>query len=130
MAVSNLFAQQRSYTIQQDTDTLAAYIAKFERILYEAHGHDWPDVNKISTFRKGLNQTLRNRLNQQLNLPRTYPNFLRITQQLASYSGSSSSNTTQRPSGVGYEDRMEINKISTRAEQLKMLQDAEATDSD
>ena len=73
-------AEDRLLNIKQDTDTLAAYIARFERILYEAHAHDWPDVTKISTFRKGLNQTLRNRLSQQLNLPRMYPEFLRIVQ--------------------------------------------------
>jgi len=43
---------------------MAAYIAKFERILYEAKGKDWPDVTKISAFRKGLNPTLRGCLSQ------------------------------------------------------------------
>ena len=56
-------AEDRLLSIKQDTDSLATYIAKFERNLYEAHGHNWLDVTKISTFRKGLNYTLRNRLN-------------------------------------------------------------------
>jgi hypothetical protein len=63
-------------------------MAKFERILYEARGQDWPDVNKISTFRNGLNSILRNRLAQQLNLPCKYPDFVRIVQQLAGRSSS------------------------------------------
>ncbi|KAJ5399236.1 hypothetical protein N7465_009725 [Penicillium sp. CMV-2018d] len=65
-------AKDRLLSIKQVPDeTLAAYIAKFERVLYEAKGQDWPDVTKISTFRKGLQSSLRTRLSQQLNLPRT-----------------------------------------------------------
>jgi hypothetical protein len=76
-------AEDKLFSLKQNTDALHAYMAKFERILYEAHGQDWPDVNKISTFRNGLNSTLRNRLAQQLNLPRKYSEFVRIVQQLA-----------------------------------------------
>jgi hypothetical protein len=104
-------AEDRLLNLKQDTDPLAAYIAKFERNLYEAHGHDWPDVAKISAFRKGLNTTLRNRLNQQLNLPRVYPDFLRVVQQLASYSSGSSGSTyhTQKPTiARNNDDRMDI----------------------
>ena len=57
-------AEDKLFSLKQNTDSLHAYMAKFERILYEAHGQDWPDVNKISTFRNGLNSTLRNRLAQ------------------------------------------------------------------
>lgn len=89
-------AEDRLLSIKQDTDSIPAYIAKFERVLYEAKGQDWPDVTKISAFRKGLNNSLRSRLSQQLNLPRTYPEFIKIVQQLAGYSFSSthSSNAT------------------------------------
>jgi hypothetical protein len=52
--------------------------------LYEAGGQSWPDVNKISSFRNGLNSALRSRLAQQLILPRIYSEFLRICQQLSS----------------------------------------------
>jgi hypothetical protein len=57
-------AEDKLYALKQGTDSLHAYIAKFKRILYEARGQDWPDVNKISTFRNGLNSMLRNRLAQ------------------------------------------------------------------
>jgi hypothetical protein len=53
-------AEDKLYALKQGTDSLHAYMAKFEHILYEACGQDWPDVNKISTFRNGLNSTLRN----------------------------------------------------------------------
>lgn len=84
-------AEDRLLSIKQVPDeALAAYIAKFERVLYEAKGQDWPDVTKISTFRKGLQSSLRTRPSQQLNLPRTYPEFIKIVQQLAGYSFASS----------------------------------------
>jgi len=76
-------AEDKLFDHKQGTDSLHAYIAKFERVLYEARGQDWPDVNKISTFRNGLNSTLRNRLQQQLNLPHKYNEFIRVVQQLA-----------------------------------------------
>jgi len=82
-------AEDKLYALKQGTDSLYAYIAKFERVLYKARGQDWQDVNKISTFRNGLNSTLRNRLAQQLNLPRKYSDFIRIAQQLSSRSSSS-----------------------------------------
>lgn len=77
-------AEDKLFAIrQQPTDSLHAYIAKYERLLYEANGQEWPDANKISTFRNGLNSTIRNRLSQQLNLPRNYSAFLKVVQQLA-----------------------------------------------
>jgi hypothetical protein len=65
-------AEDRLHGIKQGTDSLASYVAKFERVLYKARGQNWPDVNKISTFRNGLSSTIRSRLSQQLNLPRKY----------------------------------------------------------
>ncbi|KAJ5145489.1 uncharacterized protein N7515_000053 [Penicillium bovifimosum] len=80
-------AEDRLLSVRQGGDeSLAAYIAKFERLLYEARGQHWPDVTKISAFRKGLQATMRNRLTQQLNLPRTYPEFLKIARELLSLS--------------------------------------------
>lgn len=76
-------AEDKLLGIKQGTDSIPTYIAKFERVLYEASGQDWPDINKISVFRNGLSSTVRNRLNQQLNLPQRYPDFIRIVQQLA-----------------------------------------------
>ena len=72
-------AEDKLYHLKQSPNNLAAaYIAKFERVLYEARGQDWPDASKISTFRQGLNSSIWNCLAQQLNLPRTYKEFLRI----------------------------------------------------
>ena len=83
-------AEDKLLSLRQNSDPLLIYIAKFERVLYEARGQNWLDVNKISTFRNGLNSTLRNRLAQQLNLPRTYSEFVKTAQQLAGRSATSS----------------------------------------
>jgi hypothetical protein len=70
-------AEDKLYALKQGTDSLPAFIAKFEQTLYEAGGQSWPDVNKISSFRNGLNSALHSRLQAQLNLPRVYVDFLR-----------------------------------------------------
>jgi hypothetical protein len=112
-----LEAEDKLYALKQGTDSLPAFIAKFERVLYEARSQDWPDANKISAFRQGLSNQLKNRLAQQLNLPRTYAEFLRTVQQLVGrpsapfYSDASGAkqSISQRPSG----DSMDIGAINT-----------------
>lgn len=75
--------EDKPLSLRQGADLIPAYISKYERVLYEARGQDWPDINKISIFRNGLGSTVRSRLSQQLNLPSRYPDFIRIVQQLA-----------------------------------------------
>ena len=50
--------EDKLHYLRQGTDSLSAYVAKFERVLYEAQGQNWPNTNKISTFRQGLNSQL------------------------------------------------------------------------
>jgi hypothetical protein len=57
-----LEAEDYLYALCQGNDSLPAYIAKFERTLYEANSQSWPDINKISSFRNGLNSAIRSRL--------------------------------------------------------------------
>jgi hypothetical protein len=52
-------AEDKLFSLKQGTNSIPAYIAKFEQVLYEARGQNWPDVNKISTFRNGLSQIIR-----------------------------------------------------------------------
>jgi len=121
-------AEDKLFSLKQGTDSISGYVAKFERILYEARGQNWPDVNKISTFRNGLNSTIRARLAQQLHLPRTYPDFVRIVQQLAGKSplpqALTSGHTSGHAHGSGGHEPMEINAIllDQRNEQQRELQ--------
>jgi hypothetical protein len=79
-------AEERLHRIEQGTDSVSAYILRFERQLYEAKGHKWSDDRKIATFRYGLSSTIKNRLATQLELPNKYSRFLRVVQQLSSRS--------------------------------------------
>lgn len=111
-------AEDKLMALRQGTDSIPVYIAKFERLLYEANGQDWPDTNKISTFRNGLGSTVRNRLAQQLNLPRSYVAFLRIVQQLSSRFSSSTtfpSNSERNGHGHQHSDPMDLNVVSLNA---------------
>ncbi len=45
-----LEAEDKLYALKQGTDSLPAFITKFERVLYEARSQDQLDVNKISAF--------------------------------------------------------------------------------
>ena len=92
-------AVDRLHRIDQASESIPNYIAKFERMLYEAKGHNWDDDRKISAFRFGLNSTIKNRLAQQLELPSSYPQFLRAVQKLSSRSGTLGPlNPTHNPS--------------------------------
>jgi hypothetical protein len=115
-------AEDKLLSLKQGNESLHAYIAKFERILYEARGQNWPDVNKISTFRNGLNSTIRGRLSQQLNLPRSYPDFIRVVQQLAGRSSSfPQASTSGNSSGNYHSEPMDLNAITTQ-QQLRELE--------
>ncbi|KAJ5347900.1 hypothetical protein MYU51_015415 [Penicillium brevicompactum] len=55
--------EDRLLSIRQDSsDSVIAYISRFERLLYEAKGQNWSDVTKISILRKGLISSIKNRL--------------------------------------------------------------------
>src|SRR3984957_20808316 len=105
-------AEDKLLALKQGTDSLLTYVAKFERVLYKARGQSWLDVNKISAFQNGLNSTIRGRLAQQLNLPRTYAEFTRVVQQLAgrSFASSSSPSSSHLPSARNGEP-MDISTI-------------------
>jgi|HubBroStandDraft_4_1064222.scaffolds.fasta_scaffold144995_1 hypothetical protein len=120
-------AEDKLLSLKQGTDSVPAYVAKFERILYEASGQNWPDVNKISTFRNGLNSTIRGRLSQQLTLPRKYPDFVKVVQQLAGRSshaptsanaiGNHTGNHHSEPMELGAINAISINSIDTPSSQ-------------
>jgi hypothetical protein len=79
-------AEDRLHELVQGSDTVVAYVSKFERLLYEAKGHNWDDTRKIAALRHGLSSTIKNRLAQQLELPSTYPAYLKAVQKLATRS--------------------------------------------
>ena len=113
-------AEDKLLSMKQGTDSLHAYMAKFERVLYEARGHDWPDVNKISTFKNSLHPSIRSRLSQQLNLPRTYADFIKIVQQLASRSSGSIPSAEQKTSQPYHKsDAIDLNQVEINTIQVR-----------
>jgi hypothetical protein len=56
-------ATQRFIAIsQRDDESLTAYLARFERLSYEAQTLSWPDTSRITTLHRGLRSTLRHAL--------------------------------------------------------------------
>ena len=49
---------------QRDDESLIAYLARFERLSYEAKASSWPDVSRITTLHRGLRQSLRQKLEE------------------------------------------------------------------
>jgi len=107
-------AEDKLLSLKQGTNSILAYIAKFERVLYKASGQNWLDVNKIFTFWNGLNSTICGRLSQQLALSRKYPNFVKVVQQLAGRSSHAptSANAIGNHIGNHYSEPMELGAIN------------------
>jgi Retrotransposon gag protein len=120
-------AEDRLFELSQgSTESLASYIARFERAIFEANAVNWPDANKIPVFRKGLRQVIKDRLDTQLLLPSDYPAFLKVVQQLSGRSSASASAsvpastpaprfqpvTQQRPSDPMDLSNLELNTLS------------------
>ncbi|KAM3068869.1 hypothetical protein ACMFMG_011031 [Clarireedia jacksonii] len=87
-------ALARLRTVHQGTDSLSNYIARFQRILYEAGGKSWDDDRKINAFRPGLSQTILQRLDNQPDEPTNFKEFVRFVQR---FSGSSFRQSTSTP---------------------------------
>lgn len=107
-------ARDRLHSVKQGDDSLASYIAKFERLLFEAKGHKWDSDRKISAFRYGLNSTIRNRLAQQLQLPDNYADFLIAVQKLSSRSGTSSFTPSSSLSNTHQSSNLHSRQLSTQ----------------
>lgn len=130
-------AVEKLHSIKQGSDeSLANYIAKFERMLYEAKGHKWDDDRKITSFRFGLSSTLKNRLSQQLELPASYPAFLKTVQKLSSRASAYSSSTSHshsegralyKPGHSTNHDAMDVSTISLNA--INLSYDDQSLDS-
>ncbi len=121
-------AEDKLLSLRQGTDSIPVYISKFERVLYKAHGQNWPDINKVSVFRNGLNSTIQGRLHQQLKLPTSYSEFVQIVQQLASRSSSfpapSHSNLHSNSGPSRESDPMDINAITLNSIDIAKPQSA------
>lgn len=56
--------QRFSNVRQKDDESLIAYLARFERLSYEAGANSWPDVSRVTSLHRGLRLTLRQPLEE------------------------------------------------------------------
>ncbi|KAI1675981.1 hypothetical protein KJE20_14430 [Pyrenophora tritici-repentis] len=56
--------QRFSQIRQKDDESLIAYLARFERLSFEAKASSWPDISRITTLHRGLRQSLRQKLEE------------------------------------------------------------------
>lgn len=58
-------AVQRYTSVRQrEEESLIAYLARFERLAYEADASSWPDVSRVTTLHRGLRPALRQSLEE------------------------------------------------------------------
>lgn len=88
-------AELAFFDITQGVDSVVRYLARFERLL-ESSEVTLKDSSKIAILKKGANDTLKRKLNdQRLNLPKSYDKFVESLHRLTKSSG----NTGPPPSG-------------------------------
>ncbi|KAA8642717.1 uncharacterized protein ATNIH1004_009469 [Aspergillus tanneri] len=67
---------------ERDDESLIAYLARFERLSYEANVNSWPDISRVTTLHRGLRPNLRRILedsnNSLFDLP--YNEYIELVQ--------------------------------------------------
>ena len=84
--------------IKQNNDTFMVYLSRFERLIFEAQAHEWPDAAKIAALHASLDFAIYQKLNTQLTLPSKYDDFIKILQHLSA----GTSFNTAAGNGHGY----------------------------
>lgn len=56
--------QRFSSVRQREDESLIAYLARFERLTYEADATTWPDISRVTTLHRGLRSILRQTLEE------------------------------------------------------------------
>ncbi|KAL7771366.1 hypothetical protein CFE70_004706 [Pyrenophora teres f. teres 0-1] len=56
--------QRFSQIRQRDDESIIAYLARFERLSFEAKASSWPEISRVTTLHRGLRQSLRQKLEE------------------------------------------------------------------
>jgi hypothetical protein len=78
-------AVQRFSSIRQrEEESLIAYLARFERLTYEADASSWPDASRVTTLHHGLRPTLRQFLEESSDslFSQSYDHYVELVQSL------------------------------------------------
>ena len=122
-------AVQRLSTVRQrDDESLVAYLARFERFLFEADAMSWPDTARISSLHRGLRTSLRQTLEESEDslFSLSYDSYVEQVQRLEhrtrrhqNQPARNQSQTTRPPEQVFLtkdhqpEDKMDVNVVRT-----------------
>jgi hypothetical protein len=76
--------QRYSNVRQKDDESLIAYLARFERLSYEAGANKWPDVSRVTSLHRGLRPTLRQPLEESNDslFSQSYNDYVELLQGL------------------------------------------------
>jgi hypothetical protein len=76
--------QRFSNVRQKDDESLVAYLARFERLSYEAGANKWPDVSRVTSLHRGLRPTLRQPLEESNDslFSQSYNDYIELLQGL------------------------------------------------
>lgn len=74
--------QRFSLVRQREDESLIAYLARFERLAFEAKATTWPDVSRVTTLHRGLRPTLRQFLEESNDsiFGLQYPEYVELVQ--------------------------------------------------
>ncbi|RJE18475.1 hypothetical protein PHISCL_09188 [Aspergillus sclerotialis] len=103
-------AIQRFTSVQQrDEESLVAYLARFERLSYEADATLWPDVSRVTTLHRGLKSTLRQTLENSSDslFSLSYDEYIELLQRTDRRTRLTR-NSTLKPAQIQNSDPMDV----------------------
>lgn len=112
--------QRFSQIRQRDDESLIAYLARFERLSFEAKASSWPDISRITTLHRGLRQSLRQKLEESNDslFSLTYDQYVETMQSAERRSKrfqSSQSSQPSQPNRNRFSQQMDIDPIQVNA---------------
>jgi hypothetical protein len=114
-------AMQRFTSIRQrEEESLTAFLARFERLMYEAEATTWPDASCVATLHKGLRPSLRQTLETShdslFSLP--YDEYIELVQssdRRTRRAQPAQNPTSSRPVQTPYADPMDTDPVRVSA---------------
>lgn len=76
--------QRFSSVRQRDEESLIAYLARFERLTYEAGASSWPDVSRVTALHRGLRPSLRQSIEESTDslFELSYAEYVELVQSI------------------------------------------------
>jgi hypothetical protein len=106
--------QRFSQVRQRDDESLIAYLARFERLSFEAKASSWPDISRVTTLHRGLRQSLRQKLEESNDslFSLTYDQYVETMQSAERRSKRFQSSQPSQPSQPSQSSQSNRNRFS------------------